>query len=203
MSKVSIFDNIAKQSAIEVQKILASANEDAKKTALNILEDAKLNSEKLVEEAIKDCNMSVEQKSNEYKLIEKQYINKVQSEILESLAIESLKKLEELKDEKLCDFVAKLILQENVKGNETIKVSKKDYSLFQKALCSNKNNECDLLNKKLKDIKYQFNLSDDFMNIESGFVLIGENFDLSFEFKSLIEKVMEVTEKEISEYLFD
>ena len=87
-------------------------------------------------------------------------------------------------------------------GNEIILTNKNTYDKLLAALSTNKKGELtelDLLNKK---IGKNFKLSNKLVNINNGFLIEGTEYDLSFEFSEIVNKVRMKNEKAISLELF-
>ncbi len=201
MEKLSIFENIEIKSKEEVSAINNDAEISSKNEYEKIIANSNETKEKMLNNANKNALGLVNQKKNEYDLIEKQFVNKVQREVLDSIEVEVVKTLMDMKKEKLTDLICDLIKKEDVKGDEVILVSKKDYPKYQEALSSSKGAlvEADLINKR---INTKFKLSNEAADIKNGFILVGNDYDLSFEYNNLVESALETFEKELSEYLF-
>ncbi|MCL2522259.1 MAG: hypothetical protein FWE36_05295 [Erysipelotrichales bacterium] len=206
MEKITIRDNIKKLSATSVANILSEAKAEALKLKNSMIETALIRCEELLKSTESESKLLVEQKKTELSLSERQHTNKVRSEILDELSKEAIKQISTFEKAKLLDFVAQLILKEpSVNGTEIITVAKKDYQKFAEALASDSSKplvDADLLNKKLNNKKFKLQLSKDVADIRSGFMLVGTDFDLNFDFCNLIENAQVKLEAKLSDKLF-
>jgi len=206
MEKITIRDNIKKLSAASVENILKEAEADALKLKNSIIETAKIRCEELLASTESESKLLIEQKQTELNLSERQHTNKVRSEILDDLSKEAIKQISALKGAKLLEFVQQLILKEaSVAGTEIIMVAKKDYAKFAEALTSDSSEQlvdADILNKKLNNKKFKFQLSKEVADIRSGFMLVGLDFDLNFDFCNLIVIAQTKLEAKLSDKLF-
>ncbi len=128
-------------------------------------------------------------------------VEKVKQQVIESLFDQVFTFLKGLKGKELLDFVASKIKMEKTSGNEVIKVSKKDYPVYLSALSTQKGAlvDCDLLNSALG--KASFKLSNEPEDIDGGFLLVGDVYDLNFSLASFVEALVKKYEQEIYERL--
>lgn len=114
---------------------------------------------------------------------------KSKGEALKSLMINEIYdevsvKMTNLTGNELLDYVYRLISKENLKGHHRLLVKKANFEKYNKAL-SNKTN-ADLLNAKFKDASFTLEIYDD--AVEEGFIVEDKDFDLYFDFTSLVNK---------------
>lgn len=127
-------------------------------------------------------------------------------ELLDQVIIKTHQKLKNLKDEELRNFVIKMIHSNQVIGNEMMKVSQAEVEKYIRLFSSKQMNNgyylLDKLNKELKHEKYQLKLSLESANIDGGFILIGENFDIDLSYLSILREIKEQNESKIASLLF-
>src|SRR5690606_6900593 len=191
---------ILEQAQQEAKKLIADASSEKKsqlaekEALLKKQNDAKIS---LVEDEYEGAIALVKATSERDLKLE---LEKAKHEQILGLFENVLASLKALKGKELLNFVAAKIKKETVTGYETIRVSKKDYSLYKDALSTNTGElvDADLLNAVLKT---KFKLSNKPLDIESGFVLEGDVYDLNFSFEAMVEKLEKKYEKEIYERL--
>jgi len=191
---------ILEQAQQEAKKLIADASSEKKsqlaekEALLKKQNDAKIS---LVEDEYEGAIALVKATSERDLKLE---LEKAKHEQILGLFENVLASLKALKGKELLNFVAAKIKKETVTGYETIRVSKKDYSLYKDALSTNTGElvDADLLNAVLKT---KYKLSNKPLDIESGFVLEGDVYDLNFSFEAMVEKLEKKYEKEIYERL--
>ena len=191
---------ILEQAQQEAKKLIADASSEKKsqlaekEALLKKQNDAKIS---LVEDEYEGAIALVKATSERDLKLE---LEKAKHEQILGLFENVLASLKALKGKELLNFVAAKIKKETVTGYETIRVSKKDYSLYKDALSTNTGElvDADLLNAVLKT---KFKLSNKPLDIESGFVLEGDVYDLNFSFEAMVEKLEKKYAKEIYERL--
>ena len=201
----SLYEIINELSKAEVKKVLSDATAKANELEGSLVEQfAEKQNERLEKAIILNKTLVTQrQKESEFKL--NQVKGSTQREVLDSLFIDALKTLNGYTGEKLLDLVVSLVRKSGSKGSETIAVNKNDYNKFLSALSSNTRGDAvvlDKLNKKLSD-KANYKLSNKPAGIADGFLVLGNEYDLSFEFKALVASLQENREKEVSEILFN
>ena len=200
----SLYEIINETSEAEVKKILSDAKKKANDLEKSIVDSFAQKQDERFEKSSVHHKTLVAQKKKESEFKLNQVKGNTQREVLDALFGDALKTLNSYSDDKLLDFAASMLKKSDAKGNEVIVVNKCDYPKFLKAFSSAaKGNlvDADKLNKKLSKTSYK--LSNDPATIKDGFLLLGDKYDLSFEFASLIDKLQEEKEKEISEILFN
>lgn len=175
----------AKAAAIEKSVLAGYENE-----ANEIVESAKRAGENYVGTTL----TQVEQTAKQRALAEK----KAQIAKVVEGAHERLLKLD---DQRLSALVIKILKAEAIQGDETVCVSRDDYSKYQRLFTSGKGNELTVLNRELGD-KYHLTLSREPAEIKGGFVIKGKRYDIDHSFKVLLEDVKETYEAEIAQMLF-
>lgn len=128
---------------------------------------------------------------------------KSKGEAQKSLMIEAIyhdvyENIKSLSGKALFEFVVGLLEKEQLKGHHRLLVKKGNFQKFYDALSSKTN--CDLLNQKLSHVTFSLEVYDD--AVEQGFIVEDQEFDLHFDFKSLVEKHKEVNAFKIYQQLF-
>lgn len=197
---------IFNQANKEAQTILTAAKNEKE----SLLEELNAKSDKQIEvllnNAKKENAKKIAEKKLEFEHEKKRLILQEKNTQIERVLSKLRDKILNLNDQELFNYVVKLIKNEEVKGDETILVNKKDYDRYLKVFSSATKNakvvELDLLNKKLgKD--FNLKLEDKPAAIENGFMLVGNFYDLNFSVEPQIEKIKRVYEREIHNILYE
>lgn len=146
-----------------------------------------------------DSNIKTFKKQMDNELIA--YERQAKQMVIFDLFNKIFERISKLEKDELRNFIVKLLKDQDIKGTETMVVSKKDYQRFLVALSSNGNNTLDLLTKANKT--YQFKLEVGNINFESGFLLVDKDYDLIFDFKEIVDRYQEQMEKQVYKELFD
>lgn len=205
MSKNSIYSKIEENGRLEVEEILNEASSKANSLYESIIDDANKNNQIILDnalaknkESLKSKVTSAEQSSNQEILAhKKQLIHQVFHQVLESLI--------NLNNQEYKEFVLKTIKNNEITGNEIIKVSKNEFekfkSIFSNSTLVNGFYDLNVLNKLL-DNKFELVLSNEQMDISGGFIIEGTSFDIDNSYESIISELEENMEKEIASILF-
>lgn len=199
----TIYDKILAKGNLEVDKIISEAKLEAKKIEDEIVNKALKHSEKQIEKAENDAKKLINHQKRLLDLEKRQALLTAKQTVIKEVFDQVLNKLTSFEGKELLDFTAKLIKEQNVIGNEIMRVNKDSYNVYLKALSTNKKDELvelDLLNKKLNT---NFKLSNEIVNIKDGFLLEGTDFDLNFSITNLVNKLRLKHEQEIAKELFD
>ena len=191
------------------QQDLANIQSETKRTLKAIREEAMelVDTEHslLLRNAKDDSFKAISQKKRELILNEKLFINQIKNELIDTLLKKTLSIFESLSGKELLNCVASLINKElsliHPFVNTSIMVPKNEHAKYLHALSTNQN-DLDLLHKKLSKKNITFTLSNTHAPITSGFLLVGVDYDLSFEFKDLIQKALNDIENQLLEILF-
>jgi V/A-type H+-transporting ATPase subunit E len=98
-----------------------------------------------------------------------------------------------------------LILSEKINGDEIIQVNSQDYELYLRNFSSKAKGDLvvmDKLNQELGSSHYNLKLSSTPANINGGFIIIGEAFDIDFSFETILSSLQEKYETEVAEKMF-
>lgn len=191
---------ILEQAKQETKELIADANQNKKNQLEQAESQLKIKNEKILNDLEDEFDLALGLLKATHERDLKLELEKAKHEHIQGLFLNVLNQLKSLKGKDLLEFVADQIKKETVTGNEIIKVSKKDYKLYKEALSTLSGDlvDADLLNKILKT---NFKLSNQPLDIESGFVLEGTVFDLNFSFESMVAELEKRYEKEIYERL--
>lgn len=185
---------ILEEATKEKNALLKKLNSQTDKTVKNLLSDAE-----------KENARKIAEKKLEFEHERKRVILQEKNTQIERVLNEFRNTILNLDDKELFAYTIKLIQSEKTTGNELLRVNKKDYNRYLKLFSSSKKEEelveLDLLNKKLgKD--FNLKLENISVEINDGFMLIGEFYDLNFSIEPQIEKIKRTYEREIHNILY-
>lgn len=206
MSNSSIYAKIeekARAEALEIQNqgvkraenaralILQEANEYVDK----IINDNENKNADILKTRITEIEQSVKQKALACK-----------KEIIVGVFEIAHQKLLALNDQDFVKLVIKLIKSDDIDGNETIMVSSKEHAkyvkLFSDGTTSGDTMDLNKLNKMLNN-KCNLRLSQKHANIEGGFIIIGQNYDIDNSYKTILNEISSKMETETAMLLFE
>lgn len=132
-----------------------------------------------------------------------EFEEKSKGEALKSLMIEEIyedtyTRITSLDGRDLLEFVALLLAKENFKGEHRLLVKKGNFDKYNKAL--SKKDNADLLNEMIKGAKFTLEIYDD--AVDQGFIVEDKEFDIYFDFKTILEKHKQAHAFEIYQKLF-
>ncbi len=200
MSKLTLVEKIKQKGMAEAASIREKGLKDAEAHYQKMLADAKahfdnayLKTQSKQLQVLETKKHSVERALRDENAMAKQ-------KLIETVFNEVKAYLFNLKGKELFSYVKHAIEQESLEGNETIRVSKKDYETYQSILSTQKGDlvDCDLLNRALGS-KFSLKLSKEPADLDSGFLVVGKTFDLNFSYEETIEVLMKSHEKKIYE----
>lgn len=200
MSKLE--EKILKKGELIVEGILSKANEDANLLYQRLIDEAKKDLEQnFLKESLKLTNQVDRKKLDSERAIRDE-VALAKQKLIENIFNEIKLFLKSLDGKDLFNYVVKAIKKETIERNETIFVSKHEYSKYAKILSSKSGKlvEADLLNKALGE-GYELKLSNVPAPIPSGFMLEGKDYDLNFSYEETLEKLSQTYEKKIYEDL--
>jgi len=206
VAKSSIYDKIEQKSKADADAIIREGQERAASIRNSMLREAKEDNAKIlaktqerIDEQLKAAKTEFEQKARQVSLQNKKNL------IAKALEY-TLEKLRNMDDASLFDFIVKKINEENLDGNELIQVSKADHEKYLNILSSGKKDGKFYVLDKLNDAvgkEVNFHLDTQYANINGGFLIIGEKFDLNFSFESVVNNFKNDNEVEIANILFN
>lgn len=202
---MTIFEKIEKKGQEEADLIIKEAQKEASAITRDSLEKTQNRATKIVDDERLKQQTRLEQKKGSFELEKRQEILFEKAKQID-LVMEKLRThIVNLKGEELLLYTAKLIKQEDIVGDEVIRVSKNDYDTYLKALSSQKKDKIvilDKLNKKLGS-GYDLKLESTHADIDNGFLIVGKLYDLNFSIDPYIKTLRETYEKQIYDILFN
>ena len=196
---------ILNQAKEEAQAILTTAKEE-KEVLLNELNsqtDKKINN--LLNNAEKESSRKIAELKLEFEHEKKRIILQEKNTQIERVLKGFKERLLNLNDDELFKYVVKVIKEQEVSGNEIIRVNEKDYNRYLRVFSSAKKDdvlELNLLNKELGKT-FNLKLEKTPAAISDGFMLVGKYYDLNFSLEPQIEKIRRDYEREIHRILYE
>lgn len=188
----ALISEIIARGTEEAQAIISEAEAEAEIAQKQILERAKKEAERIINDSKIAGESRLDQQETMFDLDKRQAFLVAKTEILDSIFDGVYEKLKSLDGKQLEEIVIKMIKKETYDGDEVIRCSKNDYSKYKK-----------LVPKINKQLKTNFTLGEDCTSIDSGFMIIGEDYDLNFDFQELVDITRKNVEKELAERLFE
>lgn len=201
----SIYEKLEQKGKLEVEEIINEAKNKAKMLQEKMMSEAKLDIQKIVDkDLIKNANL-VKTKSTEIEQQAKQKILAKKKEMID-LAIKNVyHKIQNMSDNDFAKLTIKILSKETLKGNEVLKVAKHDLpkyiKLFTNGKLDNGVYHLDKINQQLK--KGNLTLSNDTINIDGGFIIYGDNYDIDHSYQMMLNDLKNKYEAEIAHILFD
>lgn len=200
----TIYDKIIDKGKEDAKVILADGLKKLEQLKLEKIEEAK-NKQKDELKKQETLNQSKKQAAliNARREAKKEEI-KLKQALLKETVEEAVAKLDNLKQNELFDFVLKLVKEDNLSGKEVIYVNKKDYSKYLATFSSKKEGdlvELDKLNNALGK-KYELKLSNKAMNLDGGFYIVSEKYDINHSYSALVDNFLAKLEADLNKILF-
>jgi len=200
----TIYDKIIDKGKEDAKVILADGLKKLEQLKLEKIEEAK-NKQKDELKKQETLNQSKKQAAliNARREAKKSEI-KLKQALLKETVSDAVAKLDNLKQNELFDFVLKLVKEDNLSGKEVIYVNKKDYSKYLATFSSKKEGdlvELDKLNNALGK-KYELKLSNKAMNLDGGFYIVSEKYDINHSYSALVDNFLAKLEADLNKILF-
>ena len=200
----TIYDKIIDKGKEDAKVILADGLKKLEQLKLEQIEEAK-NKQKDELKKQEALNQSKKQAAliNARREAKKEEI-KLKQALLKETVSDAVAKLDNLKQNELFDFVLKLVKEDNLSGKEVIYVNKKDYSKYLATFSSKKEGdlvELDKLNNALGK-KYELKLSNKAMNLDGGFYIVSEKYDINHSYSALVDNFLAKLEADLNKILF-
>ena len=207
MKNSSIYDKIVQKGTNDANEIMRLGQEKAKALEESIINNAQKEIDKLVAKSNERNKDRIRTMTTEFEQSAKQKSLSKKKEIIDQVFDLVHNQLLELSDEDLTRLIVKMILSDDVRGDEVIQVAQKDYQKFIKLFSSGKMMNgfyiLDKISSYTNNNKYQFKLSKDHIDIDGGFIIIGEAYDIDHSFETMLENMKEEMESDIAKVLFD
>ena len=188
----SISDAIISKGKAEAKEIRKQADIEAKQIESKLILDAKKEADQIILDAKVQADSLLKSQEMAFELAKRQALLVAKSQMMDQLFNQAYEKIKKLSEKDFLKFIIQLFKDETYEGNEVIKVNQDFYKLYEK-----------LVPKINKELKTNFTLSNDPVNIDSGFLVIGKYYDLNFDFMEIIELVRKKYETKLSEELFN
>ena len=200
----TIYDKIIDKGKEDAKVILADGLKKLEQLKLEKIEEAK-NKQKDELKKQETLNQSKKQAAliNARREAKKEEI-KLKQALLKETVSDAVAKLDNLKQNELFDFVLKLVKEDDLSGKEIIYVNKKDYSKYLATFSSKKEGdlvELDKLNNALGK-KYELKLSNKAMNLDGGFYIVSEKYDINHSYSALVDNFLAKLEADLNKILF-
>lgn len=192
MKEKTITDVIVEKGKEEAKLILKEATAEAKALESKIIEDAQKEANKIIGDAKVAADTILKAEAMSHDLEKRQALLVAKSEVMDEIFEATYQKIKSLSEKEFLSFIIKMLEKETYEGSEEIEVNQADFQLYEK-----------LLPEINKELKTKFTLSKKSVDIDSGFLIIGEHYDLNFDFKEIIEQVRKGYETKLAEELFD
>lgn len=201
MSKSSIYEKIEEKAQAEASLILEEAKIKAGEVSEKIISDANLKATDIINNINEKASDLLKSALTSNEQISKQELLAHKKELIHSVFVKVLEKLNSLDDESYTKFIVKLIKAENIKKNEVMFVNKEDFSRYNKLFSES---SCDLAKlNKLLGLDCCLTLSTEVLDIKGGFILKNENFDVDDSFETLLKDLESTLESTIANILFN
>lgn len=202
MQSKSLADKILNDANLEANKINEETNNLVNKIKSEELTKIESHYKNLLDNAIKNADVKVNSLDKQLTTEVEAFKRQAKYQVVESIFNEILTLTNKLEGPELCNFVFKLVNNDEITGSESIVVDLKDYNKYLIALSSKKDpNNLDLLNVKSKN--FNFRLVGKKLNFDNGFLLENSIFDMIFDFKEIMKTYQKEYEKEVYKELFD
>lgn len=202
VAKSSIYEKIENKGAVDAKEISRIGQVRAEALKESIINAANDEASKLLAKSFEKNQDRIKTKTTEIEQIAKQKTLFKKKEIIDLIFEETHQKLLNISDDELFKLVLKLIKAENLVGDEVIKVSKVDYPRYLKLFSSQKAAD-EVVLDKLNVNNYQLKLSNQPVDINGGFIIVGTNFDIDLSYKSILQVIKENNETVIANMLFN
>jgi V/A-type H+-transporting ATPase subunit E len=201
----SIYDKIIDKGSLDASEILNLGKQKVEALRKAIISEAKAEADKKLEINEKANQDKIKAMTTAFERLAKKEILFKKKQLIDDTFTLALNKLKKMSDSELATFVKKYILAETLTGNEVLKVNKADYGRYLSLFSSEKPSNMvtlDKLNSILGD-KYQLKLSSEYVNIDGGFIIVSEHFDIDLSFNSILNIIKEKNETEIANILYN
>lgn len=193
---------ILQKNKADIEAILKDAQETAEKEYKSIIEEVENDYNKKYLSIKNDYQKQIATKERMLAFEKKQAELLAKQSVLTEIFNKVYEKLNQLEGKDLLKYVANKIKEVNYVGNEIMYVNKNEYNKYLKALSTKEKNQLVELDQLNAILNTQFQLSNEPIDIENGFLLEGKDFDLNFATNEIVKKLRDKHEREIAKELF-
>ena len=193
---------ILEKNKADIEAILKDAQETAEKEYKSIIEEVENDYNKKYLSIKNDYQKQIATKERMLAFEKKQAELLAKQSVLTEIFNKVYEKLNQLEGKDLLKYVANKIKEVNYVGNEIMYVNKNEYNKYLKALSTKEKNQLVELDQLNAILNTQFQLSNEPIDIENGFLLEGKDFDLNFATNEIVKKLRDKHEREIAKELF-
>lgn len=193
---------ILQKNKADIDAILKDAQETAEKEYKSIIEEVENDYNKKYLSIKNDYQKQIATKERMLAFEKKQAELLAKQSVLTEIFNKVYEKLNQLEGKDLLKYVANKIKEVNYVGNEIMYVNKNEYNKYLKALSTKEKNQLVELDQLNAILNTQFQLSNEPIDIENGFLLEGKDFDLNFATNEIVKKLRDKHEREIAKELF-
>ncbi|MBE6701056.1 MAG: hypothetical protein E7582_04115 [Ruminococcaceae bacterium] len=192
MSAETVTNKIEEKARESAEFIIAEAKKEAENSARKILDDAKIRENKILSQGENNAKIYESGRRQSDSLNSKIAILDLERQILEEAKSKAKAKLLNIDEETFVKIFTKHLLASSLSGEFEV-VPSKVHREFVKGN----------IKKLEKSAGIKLTLSKNDGDFDSGFMLVGEDYDVNFTFDELIESVFERDEKVIFDILFN
>lgn len=192
MSAETVTTKIEEKARLAAQAIIAEAKEKAEAERKAILDDTALRVEKMLEGAKLNAEIAEKGRVQIDAMNIKLGILDTKRQILSEVKSEAKSKLINMSEDNFVEIFSKYISSSKLSGEfELIP------SALHRAFCKGAVKSFE----KCADIKIKLSKTD--ADIDSGFILSSENYDVEFSLDAMLDEVLESQEKAVADILFE
>jgi len=201
----SIYDKIIDKGSQDALEIINLGKQKAEAIENEIISEANLEAENILKRNQKTNQDKLKAHKTQLERMSKREILFKKKELIDQLFLVALERLQNLKDEELFKYVLEHIKLERLTGNEIVRVNKTDYSRYLSVFSTEKPSDLVTLDKLNKELGsgYNLKLSKQPVEINGGFILESENYDIDLSFVSVLNIIKESNETELANILFN
>lgn len=205
MAKDSIYQRIVDSGISDANVILSNYKEKALKEKEDIINKMNNNILNMKNDAL--AKMDNERKAHETTLQQKykQDILSHKKQLIHKLFNETIDILNKMSIDDFSKYVIKCITNNTIDKESVIVCNKDTYNMFI-SLYSTNNTNIDKLNDIINVIKndsnYHLTISNEYININGGFIINGSCFDIDCSYESMLKELESEMEKELEQVLF-
>ncbi len=201
MSNNSIYDKISEKASLEANQIIEDAKKLAKEEKDKIIANQTSKSNDQINSVKEKISSQTQTVLSSIKQNDKQTTLIYKKKLIHNAYLSALDDLCNCSEKDLFKYVIDSLKNIKFSKDVEIKVSEKDYDVFNKLFSSKKDNNLDILSKELKT-NIKFNLIKNFANIKGGFIVLADAFDIDLSFEEALRLSEEKMEKTLADLMF-